>query len=107
MAIDPVPDVKVAKSPRSRQPKLFFISSTTSTTIFTTSTICYMTSTTTAMATCKKRRAIVSLGDTDSMTEIQPMKSTSSDDKESEEAKREGRWPWQLWWRSYSRWWRL
>ena len=51
-----------------------------------------MTSTTTAMATCKKRRAIVSLGDTDSMTEIQPMKSTSSDDKEGEEAKREGRW---------------
>ena len=78
---------------RSRQPKLFFISSTTSTTIFTTSTICYMTSTNTAMATCKKRRAINSFADTDSMTEIQPMKSTSSDDKEEEEeAKREGRW---------------
>ena len=77
---------------RSRQPKLFFISSTTSTTIFTTSTFCYVTSTTTAMATCKKRRAIVSLGDTDSMTDIQPMKSISSDDKEEEGAKREGRW---------------
>merc|ERR1719507_2543231 len=93
MGIDPVTDVKVAKSPRSRQPKLFFVSSTTSTTIFTTSTICYMTSTNTAMATCKKRRAINSLADTDSMMEIQPMKSTSSDDKEEEEeAKREGRW---------------
>merc|ERR1719507_1372572 len=92
MGIDPVTDVKVAKSPRSRQPKLFFISSTTSTTIFTTSTFCYVTSTTTAMATCKKRRAIVSLGDTDSMTDIKPMKSSSSDNKEEEGAKREGRW---------------
>merc|ERR1711997_1060843 len=66
LSLGPLTDVKVAKSPRSRQPKLFFISSTTSTTIFTTS-----------MATCKKRRAIVSLGDTDSMTDIQPKKSTS------------------------------
>ena len=78
---------------RSRQPKLFFISSTTSTTILTTSTFCYVTSTTTAMATCKKRRAIKSLSNVDSMTDIQPMRSSSSDAKKEEEgAKREGRW---------------
>merc|ERR1711971_823113 len=93
MGIDPLTDVKVAKSPRSRQPKLFFISSTTLTTILTTSTFCYVTSTTTAMATCKKRRAIKSLSNTDSMTDIQPMRSSSSDAKKEEEgAKRDGRW---------------
>ena len=46
------------------------------------------------MKVCKKKkRAIVSLGETDSLTDIQPMKSSSSKDKEIEEGdKREGRW---------------
>ena len=82
---------------RSRQPKLFFISSTTSTTILTTATLCYVASTTTAMLTCKrKRRAIVSQGDTDSsITDIQPMKISSSKTKTEEvdeDAERDGRW---------------
>ena len=80
---------------RSRQPKLFYISSTTSTTMFTTSTFCFVASAATGVASaCKRKRAITSRSREEWNADIQPMKTSTSpeNEKELEGDKREGRW---------------
>ena len=62
----------------SRQPKLFYVSSTTSTTTLSTNTVCYVPSSTDLMMlTCKKKkRSILSDSIGTTSEEISPAKST-------------------------------
>ena len=73
----------------SRQPKLFFVSSTTTTITLSTSTVCYVASTTEVqMLTCtKKKRSILSDVIVPTSEEISPAKSTQSFEEAVEKIK--------------------
>merc|ERR1711923_101852 len=82
LQLEDIADVKRAKS---REPKLFFVSSSSTTSTISTHTICYK-STTTAVGTCGKRRKRTISVDTDDQEVSQMIKPSYSigDDKEGE-----------------------
>ena len=73
----------------SRQPKLFFVSSTTSTTTISTQTVCYVASSTAIqMLTCKKKkRSILSSVMGDTSEEIKPASSIKTFEEAVEKIK--------------------
>merc|ERR1719480_74416 len=75
-------DIADVKYGQSRQPKLFFVSSSSTTSSVSTSTICFI-STNTGFTTCGKRRRrnILEDGISGAAGQIQPMSASSFDDE--------------------------
>merc|ERR1711923_285648 len=86
LQLEDIADVKRAKS---REPKLFFVSSSSTTSTISTHTICYK-STSTAVGTCGKRKKRTILVDTDDQEDsrmIKPSYSIGEDEEEEFDSK--------------------
>merc|ERR1712102_93334 len=86
LELEDIADVKRAKP---REPKLFFVSSSSTTSTISTHTICYK-STSTAVGTCGKRKKRTILVDTDDQEDsrmIKPSYSIGDDEEEDFDSK--------------------
>merc|ERR1711923_399349 len=81
LQLEDIADVKRAKS---REPKLFFVSSSSTTSTISTHTICYK-STSTAVGTCGKRKKRTILVDTDDQEDSRMIEPSYSIGDEEEE----------------------